>query len=166
MTYKEFKETIENERGYSVTREGDFCTIRNSETNTPLVLINLTKRYAIDTFFLTDEEDMRFIAYNWNTVSDFVATPPKERVQEQKYYIKLKLPDIIDDSDRFVDERTFLNVATNTKTGYVEYTLFDRFCVIRDNVEWKTQFTNQEFEEIMPKEYRGSFELIPVEEEE
>lgn len=45
MTYKEFKEMIENKQGYSVMCEGDFCFIRNSKTNTPLALINLTKRY-------------------------------------------------------------------------------------------------------------------------
>ena len=99
-------------------------------------------------------------------IEELVVISTEERIQEQKYYIKLKLPDIISDADTLVDEHTFLNVVTNAKTGYVEYNLSDRFCVIDDNVVWKTHFTNQEFEEIMPKEYRDSFELIPVEEEE
>lgn len=80
MTYEEFKKKIEeNEQGYSVMREGDFCSIRNNETNTPLTLINLTKRYTLDLFFLTDEDDMRFMVYNWYTICDFVATPIEER---------------------------------------------------------------------------------------
>lgn len=79
MTYKEFKELIENEQGYIVVREGDFCTIRNSETNTPLALINLTKRYALDLFLVIDEDDIRFMVYNWYTICEFVETPIKER---------------------------------------------------------------------------------------
>ena len=79
MTYEEFKEIIENKQGHSVMREGDFCTIRNNETNTPLTLINLTKRHALDLFLVTDESDIRFMVYNWYTICEFVETPIEER---------------------------------------------------------------------------------------
>ena len=172
MTYEEFKKKIEDIVQYETWYE-DICgdEITLAYLDGLLARFNLKDERSYVIYYtnlksLVDLDDDKIYKNIKELVEELVETPVKEREREQKYYIKLKLPDIIDDSDRFVDEHTFLSVATNTKTGYVEYTLSDRFRVIRPNVDWKIQFTNQEFEEIMPNEYRGSFELIPVEEEE
>lgn len=175
MTYEEFKKKIELATGVSLIWKDitNYKVLCEKGENCELLAVNKNKGYErhfkINTIYINAllnlYNDNNYKSF-WIWLFELVETPTEERVQEQKYYIKLKLPDIISDADTLVDEHTFLNVVTNAKTGYVEYNLSDRFCVIDDNVVWKTHFTNQEFEEIMPKEYRDSFELIPVEEEE
>lgn len=93
-------------------------------------------------------------------IEELVVIPTEERMQEQKYYIKLKLPDILS------YERKFINRATSIDNGHVVYTLSDQLYYANRTTSWEPQFTIREFEEMMPKEYRDSFELIPAEKEE
>lgn len=158
MTYEEFKELIEREHGYVVEQQYGFCTIRNDKTDTSIVLINLYKRHSIDTYFLTDDEDMRFMAYNWNTISEFVATPVEDRFPVKKYYVKLE-------ALRFIDEeKVYLNRYTSAfRTTQYE---FDTKDAVYEGVgDYQTQFTVEEIEEIIPKEDMDKFKFIPVEED-
>ena len=158
MTYKEFKELIEREHGYVVEQQDGFCTIRKDKTDATIVLINLYERHSVNTYFFTDDEDMRFMSYNWNTISEFVATPIEHRFPVKKYYVKLNIPDIIS------SDETYLNRYTNT-LGSTYHILHTKGAKEYSFMNYQTQFTMEEIKEIIPKEDMDKFKLIPVEEE-
>ena len=167
MTYKEFKQKIE---------EIVHCKTGYEEHGDEIILVYLDGLLA--RFNLKDERS--YVIYYTNMkslidltddtiyknikelVEELVETPIEERVQEQKYYIKQKLPEIIS------DERKFVNEVTRLKQGEhsIYYTLSNKKWLKSEWASWRPQFTSAEFEEIIPEEYRNSFELIPVEEEE
>lgn len=156
MTYKEFKELIEREHGYVVEQQDGFCTIRNDKTDATIVLINLYKRHIVDTYFLTDDEDMRFMAYNWNTISEFVATPVEERYPVKKYYVKLDTPEFLDKQNRYLNKVNYAWIYPE-----INY----KFDTKSQSSDYQTQFTMEEIEEIIPKEDMDKFKFIPVEED-
>lgn len=175
MTYEEFKEKVEKIVP---------CTMLWYEYKDDEIILvyldGLLVKFKLARFNLKDERS--YVIYYTNLkslidltddtiyknikelVEELVETPIEERVQEQKYYIKLKLPETITISD----ERKFVNEVTRLKQEEhsIYYTLSNKKWVKSEWASWRPQFTSAEFEEIIPEEYRNSFELIPIEEEE
>lgn len=168
MTYEEFKRKMELATGVSLIWKDttNYKVLCEKGGNCELLAVNKNKGYErhfkINTIyinaFLNLYNDNNYKSF-WIWLFELVETPTEERVQEQKYYIKLKLPDILS------YERKFINRVTSTDNGHVVYTLSDQLYYANRASSWEPQFTIREFEEMMPKEDRDSFELIPVEED-
>ena len=168
MTYEEFKRKMELATGVSLIWKDttNYKVLCEKGGNCELLAVNKNKgyerRFKINTIYINAllnlYNDNNYKSF-WIWLFELVETPTEERVQEQKYYIKLKLPDILS------YERKFINRVTSTDNRHVVYTLSDQLYYANRDSSWEPQFTIREFEEMMPKEDRDSFELIPVEED-
>ena len=169
MTYEEFKKKIELATGVSLMWKDttNYKVLCEKGGNCELLAVNKSKGYERPFKINTIHINALLNLYNdndqesfWIRLFELVETPTEERMQEQKYYIKLKLPDILS------YERKFINRVTSADNGHVTHTLSDQLYYMNESSSWEPQFTIREFEEIIPEEYRDSFELMPVEEEE
>ena len=155
MTFKEFKEIIEKSGEYQVSDERVTGIIVFKEGRS-ICYISKTRIFGIDTIYSGNED---FLEKYGDTMLEFAQTPTKYRYPVKKYYVKLKAPEFIN------RDRIYLNRCTSvSRTTQYE---FDTKDALYDEgvIEYQTQFTMEEIEEIIPKEDMDKFQFIPVEEE-
>lgn len=145
MTFREFEDAMFL-RGYRVVREHNY--IKALEGQDIIVTISDTKKfcYALTMAFyeLTDEHQAKL----YELISKYVATPIRERHNQQKYYIAIK-------HHKFDSKRKYLNIkADGTIT----------FNNKNDSERYKTQFTELEIIEydLLPFVQNPLFERIEV----
>lgn len=164
MTYEEFKKKIEEITSCTIGYDYNSEEIALECLEGLLARFNLKDERSYVVYYtnfssLIDLDDDTVYKNIKELVEELVETPVEERVQKQKYYIKLKLPDILS------YEHKFINRVTSADNRHVVYTLSDQLYYMDESASWEPQFTIKEFEEIIPEEDRNSFELISVEED-
>lgn len=155
MKTKEFKKaikdiSIENNIDLKVTEDiYDFCI--ESETRI-LATVNKSIYCFIDTKyqgFLDMEKKPRQALFE--TICEFANTPPEERYDEKRYYLKHKF------------------LYKSTETGYINLDIINGYMILADKNEelsTRTKFTQEEIDG-MKKAYNTDlkdFEIIEVKE--
>ena len=168
MTYEELKNEFEEiiQMSLNLKEEGDYMILE--ESGIELMAFNkyagYERHFRINT---TSIHPLLNLYYKdnykkiWDIIFSLIDTPADERFLEQKYYVKLDLPIFLR------NEEQYLNKVT--KEGGIQAVRYELSSpdalLIAEDVEYQTQFTMEEIEEIIPKEDMDKFELIPVEED-
>lgn len=168
MTFEELKNKFEDltQMSLNLKDEGDYMILE--ESGIELMAFNKLNGYErhfhINTtsihplLNLYDKDNYKKM---WDTIFSLIDTPADERFLEQKYYVKLKVPIILR------NERQYLNKVTTHlnwgKTVHYELSSSEWFSRVGD-VEYQTQFTMKEIEEMFTEDDVNKFELMPVEE--
>lgn len=168
MTYEEIKNKFEELTQVSLDLKDTGNYMILEESGIELMAFNkyagYERHFRINTtsihplLNLYDEDNYKKM---WEIIFSLIDTPADERFLEQKYYVKLKVPIILR------NERQYLNkVTTHLNWGKtVHYELSSLENLSRDgDVEYQTQFTMREIEEMILEDDVNKFELIPVEE--
>lgn len=161
MTYKEFKEIIEMSGEYEVeVFEGHSVQtifVFNSKGSTMCKLWG-NSNFALDTIYMDNDE---FLKEHWDTIFEFAKTPIEDRYPVKKYYVKLIAPRILS------DDKIYLNkVVSNIEpTQKILYQLGHGYSKWKGGLNYISEFTMEEIEEIIPEKDRNKFEYIPVEED-
>lgn len=171
MTYEELKNKFEEltQMSLNLKDEGDYMILE--ESGIELMAFNkyaeYERHFRINT---TSIHPLLNLYYKdnyktmWDIIFSLIDTPADERFTEQKYYVKLDLP------EKFSNKQQYLNKMV-MNDGIVRY-LWDEkkkkpstyISPLELGVIYQTQFTVEEIEEIIPKEDMDKFKLIPVEE--
>lgn len=169
MTYEELKNKFEEltQMSLNLKDEGDYMILE--ESGIELMAFNkyagYERHFRINTtsihplLNLYDDDNYKTM---WDIIFSLIDTPADERFLEQKYYVKLDLPDFLR------NERQYLNKVTTHMTWgkTVHYELSSLEWFSRDgDVEYQTQFTMKEIEEMFTEDDVNKFELMPVEED-
>ena len=167
MTYEELKNEFEEiiQMSLNLKEEGDYMILE--ESGIELMAFNkyagYERHFRINT---TSIHPLLNLYYKdnyktmWDIIFSLIDIPADERFLEQKYYVKLNVPILLQ------NEKQYLNKVT--KQGGIQAVHYElsspEWFIIDGDVKYQTQFTMEEIEEIIPKEDMDKFELIPVEE--
>lgn len=168
MTYEELKNKFEEltQVSLDLKEEGDYMILE--ESGTELLAFNKHSGYerhlhinntSIHPLLNFDKDNYKTM---WDIIFSLIDTPADERFLEQKYYVKLNVPIILRNENQYLNK-----VTTHKEWGKtVRYELSSTEWFSRDgDVEFQTQFTMREIEEIFIEDDVNKFELIPVEED-
>ena len=171
MTYEELKNKFEEITRMSLNLKegGDYMILE--ESGIELMAFNkyagYERHFRINT---TSIHPLLNLYYKdnykkiWDIIFSLIDTPADERFLEQKYYVKLDLPDFLRNEEEYLNKVT--THMTWGKTLHYELSSpewFYRYGGVDVELEYQTQFTMEEIEEIIPKEDMDKFKLIPVE---
>lgn len=158
MTYEEFKEKVEALGIYKLEDTGAGCSdiyldANYEEEDYLMGSVSHEQRYTMD--IMADcKVDIELI----RLMLEYVTTPVEDRYPVKKYYVKLE-------ALRFIDEeKVYLNRYRSVfRTTQYEFDTKNKGD--ESMIDYQTQFTMEEIEEIIPKEDMEKFQFIPVEED-
>lgn len=168
MTYEELKNKFEeltqvslylkDEGNYMILEEGDCELLAFNKHSGYERHFHINTIYIHPLLNLYDDDNYKTM---WDIIFSLIDTPADERFLEQKYYVKLSVPIFLR------NESQYLNKVTKHMKGgkAVRYELSSSGWISRvGDVEYQTQFTMEEIEEMFTEDDVNKFELIPVEE--
>ena len=154
MTYEEFKEIIEKNGEYRVD-DTHVTRVAVYKEEYQVCYISKVRIFVIDTVYSGNED---FLKEHLDTIIEFAKTPIRDRYPVKKYYVKLE-------ALRFIDEeKVYLNRYRSVFRA-TQYEFDTKNKGDESMIDYQTQFTMEEIEEIIPKEDMDKFKFIPVEEE-
>lgn len=168
MTYEELKNMFEEltQASLDLKDTGNYMILE--ESGIELMAFNKHSSYErhfhINTISihqllnLYDEDNYKNI---WEIIFNLVDTPADERFLEQKYYVKLNVPIFLRNENQYLNKVT--KHMKGGKAVHYELSSSEWFSRVGD-VEYQTQFTMKEIEEMFTEDDVNKFELMPVEE--
>ena len=164
MTYEELKNKFEELTQVSIDLKdtGNYMVLEESGT----LLLAFNKNSGYERHFhintmplhpLLNLYDKDNYITMWEIIFNLIDTPADERFPEQKYYVKLDLPDIFDKSSYYLNKHSTSGRVIGYWFGGMQEFSYK-------GETYKTKFTMSEIKELIPEDDLCKFELIPVEE--